>query len=118
MHVRLLDVVLGQGRMYGQRVGESLAQQLPGCLPRQLVPLLGRKLPGKGDLQLRVGAAILALEVVRRLPERVRIFTRELGHIARLDQLQAAALLVLAIAGDVLACAAAGGAVLDDFITT
>ena len=32
----------------------------------------------------------------------MRILTRELGHVARLDQLQAAALLILAVAGDVL----------------
>ena len=32
----------------------------------------------------------------------MRILAGELGHVARLDQLQAAALLILAIAGDVL----------------
>ena len=60
------------------------------------------KLAGKRDLQLRIGTAILPLEGVRCFPEAVRILTRELGHVARLDQLQAATLLVLAIASDVL----------------
>ena len=59
--------------------------------------MFGRKLPRKRDLQLRVGAAVLTLMVVRRLPEGIRVLARKLWHIARLDQHEAAALLILAV---------------------
>ena len=65
MHVRLLDVVLRQRRMHRQRVGETLAQQLAGYLTRQLMTLLGRKLAGESDLQLRIGTTVLPLKDVR-----------------------------------------------------
>jgi hypothetical protein len=64
--------------------------------------LLRCKLAGKSNLQLGIGTTVLPLMGIRRFPEALRILTRELGHVARFDQLQAAALLVLAIAGDVL----------------
>ncbi len=51
---------------------------------------------GRGDLQLRVGAAVRTFVRVSGHPERVRISLGELRHIAGFDQLDTAPLLVLA----------------------
>jgi len=102
VHMRLIDVVLGQRNMDRHRVGEPVAHQLARHIPCQFFALGWIQLARKGDLNFGVSAAIGAFVGVGGHPERVRVGLGELRHVAGFDQLDTPAPLVLAIARNVL----------------
>jgi len=88
MHVRLLLAVRRRGRVDRPLIGVAVAYLLAYKLAHQRGPLIGVQLTRKGNLHFAVGGAVLALEGVRRLPERLRVGLRPGGHVARLGRLQ------------------------------
>ena len=105
MHVRLFLAVRRRGRVDRPLIGVAVAYLLAYKLAHQRGPLVSVKLTRKGNLYFAVSGAVLALEGVRRLPERLRVGLRLGGHVARLGCLQLFASLqavgVLAFAGDI-----------------
>ena len=81
MHVRLLLAVRRRGRVDRPLIGVAVAYLLAYKLAHQRGPLIGVQLTRKGNLHFAVGGAVLALEGVRRLPERLRVDCAQAGML-------------------------------------
>ena len=88
--------------MDGHRVRKPVTHQIARHLPRQLLALRLFQLTRESDLYLGVRTAIGPLVSIGGHPERVWVGLGELRHVAGLDQLDTAALLVLAFPRNVL----------------